>query len=67
MHTFKLKKYLWRAHHNGDFSGDVILRNDETGAEFRVPAGFLLALVGKCIEGRIIETLEQTDFVDGDW
>jgi hypothetical protein len=61
MHTFKLPKYEWRAHHNGDFSGDIHLHNDVTNEEVKVPAGFLIKLIGYAIRNEVISFLEQLD------
>lgn len=61
MHSFDFGEYT--IHHNGDFSGDVIVdRNDETVA--KVPFVVMLAAVGEKVKQDRIAKLENTDRCD---
>ncbi len=57
MHTTEGEKF--RFHHNGDFSGDVVIVNNETDEHIRVPMSDLLSLVAKYVRQRRIEELES--------
>lgn len=55
--------YEWRAHHNGDFSGTVILTKAKGRkvVEFEVPFDFLAQLVGQAMIDRKTWELESAD------
>lgn len=59
MHTLECD--LTRFHHNGDFSGDVIIHRKEFGDEFTVPFSDLKALVATYVRNARIAALEYAD------
>lgn len=61
MHSFDFGEYT--VHHNGDFSGDVIVdHKDQTIA--KLPFTVMLAVVGAKVKQDRISKLENTDPLD---
>lgn len=58
MHTFEASAV--RFHHNGDFSGDVIICEEATGNEFRVPFEDMKKFVAEYVRCEKIARIEQT-------
>jgi hypothetical protein len=57
MHTHEGKKTTF--FHNGDYSGDVIIKLLETGLEMRVDAHDLIDFVTEYVRGQRIAALED--------
>ena len=63
MHTYNSKNNI-AFHHNSDFSGEVIIQNEE-GKEFHVQGADILAFVAYCyILPEKISRLEDMNFCD---
>ena len=59
MHTTHYEGSKVRFHHNGDYSGDVIIHEDETGNEIRCSMEELERFVGDKIKDKLIALIEQ--------
>jgi hypothetical protein len=49
----------WNLHHNGDYSGDVIVRNLKTEQEMEIPFEVFKTLVADAVVSHRISMLEQ--------
>ena len=58
MHTFESSSV--RFHHNGDFSGEAIIVDKQSSAEFRVPFDDLKDFVAEYVRDRKIGHVEET-------
>ena len=59
MHTMQIR--YWLAHHDGDFSGDVILSEPASKRQLTVPFAVLAEIVAEAVRRHRIEELEQSD------
>lgn len=71
-HTFADDKLGVRAHYNGDFSGDIefvvsneqvdeAIMSDTTKSAVRIPASFILELVGHYLLGQLTSVLQSVE------
>lgn len=58
--TIGVEGQLYDCHHNGDYSGDVIIfKRDDVASEVQVPFELMLELVGNMLTSRFTERMEQ--------
>lgn len=61
MHTTHYEGSKVRFHYDGDYDGDVIIQDEETGNEVKCDMNDLKRFVGDCIKSKLIEYIENFD------
>lgn len=59
MHTTKAGKFLF--HHNGDFSGKVLIKNTDSAESMAVDFDSLKSLVAEWVRNETIAQIEQLE------
>lgn len=61
MHTYEHPSWEGKIYHNGDYSGDVIIRDPWGEFELELPAAVLIGFAAAYVRDKKISRLEQAE------